>query len=73
MGSVLSLDETPPALERSVRAATKRKAGLPTDLEIESIPLRELSSLAEASQNTHLTCESSLGVIRPYKAYMVSW
>ena len=61
MGSVLSLDETPPALERSVGAATKRKAGLPTDLEIESIPLRELSSLAEASQNTHLDMREFLG------------
>ena len=61
MGSVLSLDETPPALERSVRAATKRKAGLPMDLEIESIPLRELSSLAEASQNNHLDMREFLG------------
>ena len=33
MKSILSLDETPSALERSVKAATKLKAELPTDLE----------------------------------------
>ena len=33
MKSVLSLDETPSALERSVKAATKLKVELPTDLE----------------------------------------
>ena len=47
MKSVLSLDETPPKLQRSFKAATKLKAGLPTDLEMESLPLKELSSLAE--------------------------
>ena len=47
MKSVLSLDETPPKLQRSFKAATKLKAGLPTDLEMESIPLKELSSLVE--------------------------
>ena len=47
MESVLILDETPPALERSFKAATKLKADLPTDLEMESIPLKELSSLVE--------------------------
>ena len=34
MKSVLSLDETPPLLERSLKAATKLKVGLPTDLEM---------------------------------------
>ena len=38
---------TPPALERSLKAATKLKADLLTDLEIDSIPLKGLSSLAE--------------------------
>ena len=47
MKSVLSLDETPSALERSFKAATKLNCELPTDLEMESIPLEELSSLAE--------------------------
>ena len=62
MKNVLGIDRTPPALERSFKAATKLKAELPTDLEIESIPLEELSSLVEnirvktrkASQNVNL-------------------
>ena len=55
-----------PALERSFKAATKLKGELPTDLEMESIPLEELSSLvedihvktSEASQNTDLVCKN---------------
>ena len=39
MKSVLSLDQTPSALERSLKAATKLRRGLPTDIEMESIPL----------------------------------
>ena len=60
MKNVLGLDETPPSLERSLKAATKLSRDLPTDLEMESIPLKDLSSLVEdihvktreASQNT---------------------
>ena len=60
MKSVLSLDETPSALERSFKAATKLMRELPTDLEMENIPLENLTSLVEdinvktreASQNT---------------------
>ena len=70
----LGVDKTPPALERSFKAA------LPTDLEMESIPLEELLSLVEdihvttreASQNTDLDMREFLGLIRPYKAYMVN-
>ena len=66
MKSVLSLDETPSALEKSFKAANKRMRELPTDLEMESISLGELSSLVEdinvkireASQNTDLECEN---------------
>ena len=62
MKSVLSLDETLSALERSVKAASKLKSELPTDLMMESIPLKNLSSLVEeihvktreTSQNTDL-------------------
>ena len=62
MKSVLSLDETPSALERSFKAATKLRRELPTDIEMDSIPLEGLSSLVEdihvktreASQNTDL-------------------
>ena len=46
MKSVLSLDETS-ALERSLKAATKLRRELPTDIEMDSIPLEWLSSLDE--------------------------
>ena len=66
----LGVDKTPPALERSFKAATKLNRELPTDLEMESIPLEELSSLAEdihvktreASQNTDLDMREFLEV-----------
>ena len=62
MKSVLSLDETTSALERSFKVTTKLRRELPTDIEMESIPLEELYSLVEdnhvktqeASQNTDL-------------------
>ena len=48
MKSVLSLDKTPSKLERSFKAATKLRRELPTDVEMESIPLMvELSSLVK--------------------------
>ena len=70
MKSVLSLDETPFALERSLRAATKLSHELPTDLEMESILLGKLSSLVEyihfktteASQTTNLDMREFLGI-----------
>ena len=70
MKSFLSLDETPSALESSVKAATKLKSELPTDLQMESISLNELSSLAEdvhvktreASQNTYPDMREFLGI-----------
>ena len=72
MKNFLVLDETPSALERSVKAATKLKANLPTDLEMEDIPLKDLSSLAadihiktrEASQNTGLNMRKFLAIDR---------
>ena len=70
MKSALSLDETPPSLERLISAASKLKSELPTDLKMESIPLKELSSLVEdmhvktreASQNTDLDMQEFLGI-----------
>ena len=72
MKSVLSLDETPSGLQRSFKAAMKLRCelSLPTDLEIESIPLEELSSLVknipaktrEALQNTNLDKPEFLGI-----------
>ena len=64
MKDILGIDKTPPALERSLKTATKLKAGLPTDLEIESIPIKELSSLAE---DIHVKiCEASQNKIREF-------
>ena len=70
MKSVLSLDKTSSALERLIDAATKIKGKLPTDLEMESITLKELSSLAEeihvkkreAWQNTDLDMREFLEI-----------
>ena len=67
---ILGIDKTPPALERSFKTATKLKVELPTDLDMESIPLEELSSLVEniyvkmreASQNTDLGMQEFLGI-----------
>ena len=44
MKTFLGIDRTPSALERSLSAASKLKSELPTYLEMESIPLMELSS-----------------------------
>ena len=66
----IGIDTTPPSLERSLKAASKLKGELPTDLQMESIPLKDLSSLAEeihvrtreASQNTDLDMREFLGI-----------
>ena len=68
--SVLGLDETPSGLDRSVKAATKLNRDLPTDLEMESIPLKDLSFLVEnilvkareASQSTTLVMQEFLPI-----------
>ena len=70
MKSILSLDKTPSALERSINAASKLKSELPMDLQMESIPLKELSSLVEdihiktreASQNTDFDMREIFGI-----------
>ena len=70
MKKFLGIDKTPPALERSFKAATRLNRELPTDLEMEGIPLEELSSLAEdihlktpeASQNTDLDMQEFLEI-----------
>ena len=59
------MDETPPAPERSLNAATKLRRELPTDIEMGSIPLMKTSSLVEGihiktretSQNTDIDME----------------
>ena len=63
-------NETPPALARSFKAATKLRRELPTDIEMASIPLMELLPLVEdihvksrkASQNTDLDMLEFLGI-----------
>ena len=75
MKHFLGVDKTPP--ERSFNAVTKLIHDLPTDIEMESIPPEELSSLVEkihvktreASQNTDLNMREFNGLIRLYKAY----
>ena len=70
MKSILSLDETPSALERSFKVATKFMHELPMNIEMESIPLEGLLSLVEdihvktqeASQNTDLDMREFLGI-----------
>ena len=70
MKNLLGLDQMPPALERSVKAATKLRLDLPTDLQMKSIPLKDLSSLAEeihiktreAWQNTGLDIREFLAI-----------
>ena len=62
MKNFLGIVETPPVLERSFKGSTKLRRELPTDIEMESIPLTKISSLAEdihtktreASQNSDL-------------------
>ena len=66
----LDIDRTPPSLERSLSVASKLKSELITDLEMESIPPMELSSLVEdihvktreASQSTDLDIQKFLGI-----------
>ena len=70
MKSVLSFHETPPSLERPIKAATKLKSDLLTGLQMENIPHEDLSSLAEeihvktreASQNTDLNMREFLAI-----------
>ena len=78
--SFLGVDKTPPALERSFKAGTKLKSKLPTDIEMESIPLEELSSLVEddhvktreASQDADVDMWEFLGIDKPYKENKVN-
>ena len=66
----LGIVETPLALERSLKIATKLRRESLTNIEMESIPLMEISPLAEdihvktreASQNTDLDMPEFLGI-----------
>ena len=66
----LGIGTIPPGLERSLKAASKLKSELPTGLQMEIIPLKDISSLAEeihvktqeALQNTNLDMREILGI-----------
>ena len=70
MKTFLGVDETPPRLERSFKATTRRRSELQMDIEMEIIPQEKLSSLAEniniktreASKNTDLDMQEFLGI-----------
>ena len=70
MKSVLNLDKAPSALEGSISAASELKSELRTDFQMESIALKELSSLTkeihiktrEVSQNTSLDMREFLAI-----------
>ena len=70
MKNFLGIKTTPPLLEQSISAAIKLKAELPTDLQMESIPLKDLESLMEdihvktreALQNIDLDMREFLGI-----------
>ena len=79
MKKFLGIDKTPPVLERSFKAATKLSRDLPPDLQMESIRLEELSSLAsdihvktrEASQNNDLDMREILGIDKALQSIQV--
>ena len=70
MKNMLGLDETPSRLERSRTAARKLASIIPTDLQMDNIPLQDLSRIIttvehevkEASQNTDLDMRELLGL-----------
>ena len=72
MKNFLGIDETPPVLERSFKAATKLKCELPTYIKITSIPLVEIASLAEdihaktreTSQSTNLHTQEFFWIVK---------
>ena len=66
MKKFLGTDKMPTVLERSLRATTKLKTEVPMDLEIEAIPLKDLSSLAKEIhvKNTNLDLREILDIDR---------
>ena len=70
MKNLLNLEQTPPSIDRSIKAANLLKSEIPTQTDIETIPLFDLSSVVEdiriktreASQNTDLDMREFLGI-----------
>ena len=70
MKNFLNLEQTPPSIDRLIKAANLLKSKIPTQTDIETIPLFDLSSVVEdiriktreASQNTDLDMREFLGI-----------
>ena len=70
MKKFLNLEQTPPSIDWSIKAANLLKSEIPTQTDIENIPLFDLSSIVEdirikireALQNTDLDMREFLGI-----------
>ena len=70
MKKILNLEQTPPFIDRSIKAANLLKSEIPSQTDLENIPLFDLSSAVEdiriktreASQNTDLNMREFLGI-----------
>ena len=70
MKKFLNLEQTPPSIDWSIKAAALLKSEIPTQTDIETIPLFDLPSVVEdiriktreASQNTDLDMRDFLGI-----------
>ena len=70
MKNFLNLEQTPPSIDGSIKAANLLKSEIPTQTDIENIPLFDLSSIVEdiriktreALQNTDLDMRELLGI-----------
>ena len=70
MKNFLNLEQTPPSIDRSIKAGNLLKSEIPTQTDIETILLFDLSSIVEdiriktreASQNTDLDMREFLGI-----------
>ena len=70
MINFLNLEQTPTSIDRSIKAANLLKSEIPTQTDIETIPLFDLSSVVEdiriktreASQNADLDMREFLGI-----------
>ena len=81
MKKFLNLEQTPPSIDRSIKAAALLKSEIPTQTDIETIPLFNLSSVVEdirvktreASQNTNLDiCENFWVSLKHFNQQMES-
>ena len=76
MRNFLNLEQTPPSIDRSIKAANLLKSEIPTQTDIENIPLFDLSSVVEdiriktrdASQNTDLGMREFLGISKALRS-----